>query len=256
MSQKSEEILNMKLPVFVNGKEKQATGLTKKTTVDDLKFAILSVSDSKFNSETLEDFGVFEQWQGNERILDGKIKVYKLLRVWQSLPGDQLSQVKFVIKKRLQDFNVVKSGPKSNSLKQTLLQALSPLRKTNLPKEEEESCKRYSAIKKINRSRKSTIKTHQMKQNENQTNDILKMKYLDSLEKELQKLANLSSVDHISLVPQSKDKSNSSSISSSSLNSVGSTRSNQRSVNFDSESDTGISSLNSYEFSSRFETLV
>ena len=89
-----------KLPIHINGFEKYATGLTKRTTVDDVKFAMLSVSDSKFNPDMLEEFGIFESWQGNERLLDGKIKIYKLIRLWQSLPGDQLSQVKFMIKKR------------------------------------------------------------------------------------------------------------------------------------------------------------
>jgi hypothetical protein len=89
-----------KLPIHINGFEKYATGLTKRTTVDDVKFAMLSVSDSKFNPSMLEEFGIFESWQGNERLLDGKIKIYKLIRLWQSLPGDQLSQVKFMIKKR------------------------------------------------------------------------------------------------------------------------------------------------------------
>ena len=89
-----------KLPIQINGLEKYATGLTKRTTVDDVKFAMLSVSDSKFKIETLDDYGIFEKWQGNERLLDGKIKIYKLIRLWQSLPGDQLSQVKFMVKKQ------------------------------------------------------------------------------------------------------------------------------------------------------------
>ena len=94
------ETLNEKLPITINGCEKYATGLTKRTTVDDVKFAMLSVSDPSFRPEQLEDYGIFEKWQGNERLLDGKIKIYKLMKLWQSLPGDQLSQVKFMIRKK------------------------------------------------------------------------------------------------------------------------------------------------------------
>ena len=96
----SQSISCDKLPIQINGFEKYATGLTKRTTVEDVKFAMLSVSDAKFKPEMLDDYGIFEKWQGNERLLDGKIKIYKLIRLWQSLPGDQLSQVKFMIKKR------------------------------------------------------------------------------------------------------------------------------------------------------------
>jgi hypothetical protein len=101
MSSVQEQLVE-RLPISINGCEKFATGLTKRTTVDDVKFAMLSVSDASFKPESLEDYGIFEKWQGNERLLDGKLKIYKLIRLWQSLPGDQLSQVKFAIKKRRQ----------------------------------------------------------------------------------------------------------------------------------------------------------
>ena len=92
-------MLDEKLPIFVNGHEKYATGLTKRTTVDDVKFAMLTVSDPTFKAELLDEYVMLERWQGNERILEGKIKIYKLIRLWQSLPGNQLAQVKFMIKK-------------------------------------------------------------------------------------------------------------------------------------------------------------
>jgi hypothetical protein len=103
----SEKMIVDKLAINVNGSEKFATGLNKSTTIDDIKFAMLTASNPELLSHShceltaqLEDYGVFEKWQGNERILDGRIKIYKLIRLWQSLPGDQLSQVKFLIKQR------------------------------------------------------------------------------------------------------------------------------------------------------------
>lgn len=100
--QSSDATLVEKLPIFINGNEKYASGLTKRTTVDDVKYAMLSVAEPNFELDLLDDYAIFEKWQGNERILDGKIKIYKLIRLWKSLPGDQLSQVKFIIKKRKQ----------------------------------------------------------------------------------------------------------------------------------------------------------
>ncbi len=95
-----DRVLDERLPIIVNGAEKFATGLTKRTTVEDIIFAMMSVSDSSFKPENLGDYGIVEKWQGNERILDGKIKIYKLIRLWKSLPGDQLQHVQFLIKRR------------------------------------------------------------------------------------------------------------------------------------------------------------
>jgi hypothetical protein len=92
-------IMVEKLAINVNGAEKIATGLTKTTTIDDIKYAMLTTSKSSCELD-MDDFGVFERWQGNERLLDGRVKIYKLIRLWQSLPGDQLSQVEFLIKRK------------------------------------------------------------------------------------------------------------------------------------------------------------
>ena len=115
-----DAVLVDKLPIFINGSEKYASGLTKRTTVDDVKYAMLSVSEPQFQIEQLNDYGIFEKWQGNERILDGKIKIYKLIRLWKSLPGDQLSQVKFIIKKRKQtpptNANIMKLSTRDSNI--------------------------------------------------------------------------------------------------------------------------------------------
>jgi hypothetical protein len=87
-----------KLPITVNGVYKVATGLTKQTTMGDIKYAMLSVTDANFSADSLSNFAVFEKWQGNERMLDDQTKIFKLIRLWRSLPGDQLQHVKFFIK--------------------------------------------------------------------------------------------------------------------------------------------------------------
>lgn len=108
------------LPIQINGNEKYATGLTKRTTIDDVKYAILSCTMSSNDGFNLNDYAIFEKWQGNERILDGKLKIYKLIRLWKSLPGNQLENVKFIIKKR-KSYNQIQQNYNQYILKQQQL---------------------------------------------------------------------------------------------------------------------------------------
>jgi hypothetical protein len=99
MSAQIVESIMEKLPITVNGREKFATGLNKQTTIDDIKFAMLSVTQPEFKMQMLNEYAIVERWQGNERMLDGRIKIHKLLRLWQSVPGNQLEHVQFYVKK-------------------------------------------------------------------------------------------------------------------------------------------------------------
>ena len=101
MSALVQENLFEKMPIIVNGRQKFATGLNKQTTVDDIKYAMLSVTEPEFTIKMLSEFAIVEKWQSNERILDGHIRIHKLLRMWQSVPGNQLEHVQFIIKKKL-----------------------------------------------------------------------------------------------------------------------------------------------------------
>ncbi|RMZ98731.1 hypothetical protein BpHYR1_023073 [Brachionus plicatilis] len=100
------------LKINVNGTDKLASGLNKDTTVQDLKFAMLYSCDSKFNPNTIDQYGLFEQWQSNERLLDSAVKMYKIIKTWKKMPGDQLSQVKFVIKKKFKASSELTSSSK------------------------------------------------------------------------------------------------------------------------------------------------
>ena len=253
MSIKAElqsQVLDLKLPIIINGQEKFATGLTTKTTINDVKFAMLLALDQQFDQEMLDEYGMFEKWQDNERILDGKVKMYKIIKTWQSLPGDQLSQVQFQIKRRLKPSKVQNMLIKAKFIKEKEYLkyefcSLSPQRDDFLPRDELE-CKRYSTINKINRPRKSTItkQTFQMERDHDK-----KLKYLNSLELELQKLANLETTDRIVLSSIGKSFAT----STSSLNSIASSKC---STHIQSDSDTGISCADSREFFYPFETLV
>lgn len=89
-----------KIPIRVNGVDRFATGLSKTTTIEEIKYAMLSVSEPGFRPEENASYGLFEKWHGHERLLENKSKIYKVINFWKSLPGDQLSQVKFIIKKK------------------------------------------------------------------------------------------------------------------------------------------------------------
>ena len=174
------------LPIHINGNEKYATGLTKRTTIDDVKYAILSCTiNCTFDALNLNDYAIFERWQGNERILDGNIKIYKLIRLWKSLPGNQLDSVKFIIKKRkniqtITNTHKLAHNTASPSMCKTWNsnKAANALRKSSTKRDKSSSSsvessneessnnsddpinryeKRYSSIRKFNRAKRSTV---------------------------------------------------------------------------------------------------
>lgn len=227
-----------KLPISLNGIEKYATGLTRTTTIDDIKYAMLSVSDSKFKPELLDEYGIFEKWQGNERILDGKIKIHKLIRLWQSLPGDQLSQVQFLIKKRNQqssqrickhklvqrDANIDNRGFKFCSLspetQKTWNQEKLKRNKISLVKKpivkdtdeysvdsypslgsDSEDDNHYASIKKLNRSKASSVKkTKEIKKSFVE----LVCKQNEIIDQQLEKIADLDEINKESYLVKAK----------------------------------------------------
>ena len=139
------------IKIVVNGSEKLATGLTKDTTVDDIKFAMLYSTVPKFKAEMLNDYGLFEQWQSNERLLDSNVKIYKIIKLWKQIPGDQLSQVKFVIKQKCSS----KSNENKKSLKEFKYCSLSPsVQKTwneNLVEKKKKSSYIQKQLEKLNK---------------------------------------------------------------------------------------------------------
>lgn len=109
------------IKINVNGIEKLASGLSKETTVQDIKFAMLYSTSTRgrLSHEKLNEYGLFEQWQSNERLLDSNVKIYKIIKMWKQVPGDQLSKVKFIIRKKC-------SNKQPNSDKQFKFCSLSP----------------------------------------------------------------------------------------------------------------------------------
>lgn len=197
-----------KLPIIVNGQEKFATGLNRSTTLDDIKYAMLSVTEPEFNMTMLDDYALFEKWQGNERILDGRIRIHKLLKMWQSVPGNQLAHVQFVIKKKIQpthklqvrDANVrteskfafcalspdsnkkwneerVNKRMKNKSWYVQRQLAMLQQNQSSSEDESDENVKRYASIKRTNQSKTSTIKKIN-------NNDHLKQDFIELVKKQ------------------------------------------------------------------------
>lgn len=260
--------LNETLTILINGQEKVAGGLTKQTTINDIIYAFVSKFDNSYNSN---DYALFEKHEKNERMLDGELRIYKIIKYWKQM--NCFDKIKFVIKKR-RYFN-------------------SPLRNTHkliVRDETQSEIEKYATVKRLNRTKRSSIISQQTrliklkyidlvqqqneliekqmeklnrleaKLTENNLNSLLadKINLLQSLENELK---NLESEDDESIKLQST-KTSSSSLSSA-LTSVSAQEPNQNycrisndKFKMDNESDTGISSTNSSEDVYCLETLV
>ena len=126
--------VNVKFPVYIDGCLKYAAGLTRRTTIQDVLMAMVSISNSNLAQNEFKKYTMIEQWQANERIIPGDVKVVKLIKLWKSLPGDQWSHVKFVIKKipvlsktrHVRFADEVKSAKKNNESKKYVFCTLSP----------------------------------------------------------------------------------------------------------------------------------
>jgi hypothetical protein len=81
----------LEIPVWVNGKRKWVTGITKKTTFDDLIYALLVQADLLKSSDianSITGYAIAECIQSTEsvltqRVLKGRTKVIKVSKTWQ-----------------------------------------------------------------------------------------------------------------------------------------------------------------------------
>ena len=81
--------IQLEIPVWVHGKRKWVTGITRKTTFDDLIYALLAQADLLKSSESIAGFAIAECIQSSsesiltQRILKGRSKVIKIYKTWQ-----------------------------------------------------------------------------------------------------------------------------------------------------------------------------
>ena len=91
----SDPLADLEVPVWVGGREKWVNGLTRRTTCDDVIYALMSHDKRGYNAMELQSYVMYEGWREVERPLKGRTKMLKVWRAW----GSECRNVKFFIKK-------------------------------------------------------------------------------------------------------------------------------------------------------------
>ena len=86
---------DVEIPVWVGGIEKWVTGLTKRTTCDDLIYALLCHEGNPQGFLDVPSYAICEQCQGEERQLSGRTKIVKVWRMW----GSDVRKIRFFMRK-------------------------------------------------------------------------------------------------------------------------------------------------------------
>ena len=81
MQSDSPDPTSLDVPVWVNGVQRWVTGLTKRTTCDDIIYALL-YHDSKHEGHSTENYAIFERWREVERPLQARTKLLKVWKAW------------------------------------------------------------------------------------------------------------------------------------------------------------------------------
>lgn len=76
---------SVEIPIWVDRDKKWLTGLTKRTTCDDIIYALLS-TERKEELDYAHTYAIYERWRDVERPLQGRTKI---LRVWKAWGAEQ-----------------------------------------------------------------------------------------------------------------------------------------------------------------------
>ncbi|WAR03681.1 RASFA-like protein [Mya arenaria] len=76
-----ESVADIEIPIWVRGTQKWVTGLTKRTTCDDVIYALL-YQDGLHEHVNTSAYAIFEKWREVERPLQGRTKIVKVWRTW------------------------------------------------------------------------------------------------------------------------------------------------------------------------------
>lgn len=71
----------LEIPIWVKGTQKWVTGLTKRTTCDDVIYALL-YQEGLHETANTSAYAIFEKWKEVERPLQGRTKIIKVWRTW------------------------------------------------------------------------------------------------------------------------------------------------------------------------------
>ncbi|XP_071099433.1 ras association domain-containing protein 10-like [Haliotis cracherodii] len=85
------------IPILLGGTVRWVTGLTKRTTCDDVIYALL-YQDGNHEGETTENYAIFERWRDVQRPLQARTKIMKIWKAW----GVEQNNVELSLR-RLQD---------------------------------------------------------------------------------------------------------------------------------------------------------
>lgn len=96
------------IPIVVEGVQKWMTGLTRRTTCDDVIYALL-YSRGQLETDSTANYAVFERWRAVERPLAGRTKIVKVWTSW----GAQQPDVQLMLR-RLDDY-FLPPGPDARS---------------------------------------------------------------------------------------------------------------------------------------------
>lgn len=77
----ADPISEIEIPIWVKGTQKWVTGLTKRTTCDDVIYALL-YQDGQHENVNTSAYAIFEKWREVERPLQGRTKIVKIWRTW------------------------------------------------------------------------------------------------------------------------------------------------------------------------------
>lgn len=81
------------IPVWFTGTQRWVTGLTKRTTCDDVIYALL-YSEQKHEDERTDKYTIYERWRDVERPLQGRTKILKIWKAW----GDEQKNVQLTMR--------------------------------------------------------------------------------------------------------------------------------------------------------------
>ncbi|KAH9490022.1 hypothetical protein Btru_045061 [Bulinus truncatus] len=79
------------IPIWFNGTQNWMTGLTRRTTCDDIVYALL-YSSALHETESTDNYAIFEKWREVERPLSSRTKILKVWSSWgEEQPNVQLT---------------------------------------------------------------------------------------------------------------------------------------------------------------------
>ncbi|XP_070556544.1 ras association domain-containing protein 10-like isoform X2 [Ptychodera flava] len=81
------------LTIWIEGREKRVSGLSKKTTCSDILKTLLRTKN--YDQDEMQNFTIYERWGDCERPLSPRTKIYKIWKAW----GNEQPNVKFTLRK-------------------------------------------------------------------------------------------------------------------------------------------------------------